>query len=43
MDTCYYCGDNVLVDDAEVAYHYGPDGIDHDADADHVAVPETVS
>lgn len=39
---CVECGEEVWLDDHEVAYHTGdgPDGIDYDADADHVAIPD---
>lgn len=40
---CRECGAPCFVTDAGVAHHYSefaPDEIDHDADADHVAIPE---
>jgi hypothetical protein len=39
---CVECGQEMWLDNNEVSYHSGdgPDGIDHDADADHVAVSD---
>lgn len=37
---CDECGEPFWLDDNEVSYHHSddaPDGIDHDADEDHVA------
>jgi len=40
--TCRECGSDVWIDDGGCAYHWGSgnDSIDHDLDADHVAVPD---
>lgn len=40
---CRECGAPMLIDESGVSYHVSedtPDGVDHDADADHVAVSE---
>ena len=40
---CTECAEPCFVDDDGVSFHSSedsPDGIDHDADADHVAIPE---
>jgi hypothetical protein len=39
---CHTCGDACFVDSNEISFHASektPDGIDHDKDSDHVAVP----
>lgn len=41
--TCTECGSEYFVTDSGVTHHYsteGMDNIDHDADADHVALPD---
>jgi hypothetical protein len=41
MKTCYECANEMIIDDTGVSYHVTPEGaIDHDADADHVAIDE---
>lgn len=38
---CTECGEAVLVEANDVSHHVGADGnVDHDADAEHVAIPE---
>ncbi|MCL4413263.1 MAG: hypothetical protein M1522_00720 [Actinobacteria bacterium] len=41
--TCVQCGADVWIDQDGTAYHWGGGmtGVDHDLDADHVAVPDT--
>lgn len=38
---CYECGEPMMLDENEVSHHLDADGnIDHDADADHVALDD---
>ena len=38
---CQQCGEPCFTTDNGVTYHGEPDDIDYDADADHVALPDT--
>lgn len=46
LDACFTCGEPVFLDDDGVSHHWSAvdeqtsDYVDHEADADHVALPE---
>ena len=40
LQRCVECGGPMFVEDSGVSHHGEPDSIDHDADADHVAVAD---